>query len=518
MRWNRLHISVAILMAFFVVSCNPGGPQANRSDNSDGKEDAMGDSSGAIGVMPTRISKAAQTFRNQPSPPAGMNVVVVVVDTLRADRLGAYGHSRNTSPRMDAIAREGTLFHRYYAASPWTAPSFGTMFTGMSPAMHRGGTVLNASDNPRLRGTARRLKGFSLYPVRADIQTVAEQLSCCVDASAAFVSNPFLHPSLGFNRGFGTYDYQTKARKAVDITDAAIDWLKAHAEKQVFAVVHYMDTHQPYAPDESLRREFFPMDGGRLTPAITRKVGELREMMLKENELAFLRGVYDAQVHTVDQHIGRLYDAMAGLQLLDNTWLVITADHGEEHFDHGSFFHGLQYTDEVIRVPLIIRAPGGQWGANNQVAYSACQMDLAPTLLDVFGVSTPASMEGKSLIPLMTGEEKHDRTCYMEMSMLRDAVHSNIENRFRKHALFDGRYKVIQSMDGSSTEVYDLDMDALEQAPIPPAHPGAYKSIRALHQYVRNRQPALEKIPISDGPTRLPEDVSESLENLGYVQ
>ena len=470
------------------------------------------------GVIPKRLAIAARNFRNQSKSPLGINVVVIVVDTLRADRLGAYGYDKNTSPRIDAFASESTLFHRFYAASPWTAPSFATMFTGMSPSLHQGGQVVNDSDNSALRNRAQTLNGFSLYPIRADIRTLAEQLNCCVDVSAAFVSNPFLHPSLGFNRGFTNYNYRMKRRPAKEITDAAISWIQTNAMRQFMTVIHYMDTHQPYDPDESLRAAFFPMDGGRLTKTITQSFGELQRMKLTPTELAFLRGLYDAQINTVDTQIGRVLDAMAALDLMNNTWIIITADHGEEQFDHGSFFHGLQYTDEVVRVPLIIRAPGGQWGAGNEIAYSACQQDLNPTILGFYDAVTPAYVTGKSLMPMMTGTEKKDRTCFMEMSMLRDAKNSNIENRYRKHAIFDGRYKAIQSLDGSETAVYDLDNDALEQHPLTPFHPGAWKTLRGLYQYVENRKPAIDRLRLPAVPTVLPDEASESLKNLGYIK
>ncbi|MBN2717488.1 MAG: sulfatase [Deltaproteobacteria bacterium] len=507
-----------LILAVMLISVLGCGGEEKGSSSKGASIPSKADVRNDRGVMPTWLGSAARQFKDQPSPPLGINVVLIVVDTLRADRLGAYGYSKNTSPRIDAIAKESTLFYRYYAASPWTAPSFGTMFTGMSPSLHMGGQVLNENDAPVQKQSARSLGGFSLYPLRSDIKTLAEQLDCCVDSSAAFVSNPFLHPSLGFNRGFSTYSYHVTHRPAKDITDDAIAWVKQNAQHQFFTVIHYMDTHQPYAPDQSFRREFFPMDGGRLDTSVQQSFGQLQRMNLTADELAFLKGLYDAQIHTVDAQIGRVVDTMASLDLLDNSWLIITADHGEEHFDHGSFFHGLQYTDEVVRIPLIIRAPGGQWGAGNQVAYSACQQDLSPTIMGIFGTMAPSQAEGKSLMPLMTGEEKADRTCYMEMSMLKDARGSNIENQYRKHALFDGRYKVIQSLDGSDTRVYDLDNDALEKHMLSASHPGAFKSIRALHQYVRNRQPSLDKRPLTNAPATLPDDVGESLKNLGYVR
>ncbi|MBN2528478.1 MAG: sulfatase [Deltaproteobacteria bacterium] len=472
----------------------------------------------SLGVPPEQLFAAAAAFRDQPSPPAGMNVVMIVVDTLRADRLGAYGYGRDTSPNIDAIAREGTLFQRFYAASPWTAPAFGTLFSGMSPALHMGGRILDNRDNPALKETALSRVGISLYPLRTDIKLLAEAMSCCVDTSAAFVSNPFLHPSLGFDRGFALYDYRQKNRAGGEIADRAIAWLKDNAQKQFFSLIHFMDTHQPYNPDEKYRRRFFPMDSGRLTKSVTQKVSELKEMHLTDTELAFLKGIYDAQIREVDAQIGRIVDAMAALGLSDNTWLIVTADHGEEHFDHGSVFHAMQYTDEVIRVPLIIRAPGGKWGAGNQVVYSACQQDVMPTILNLYDAEIPLGIEGQSLLPMMTGKSKTDRQCYMENSLVRDVHQSSLEDQFRKHAWFDGRYKVIQTLNGNETRIYDMDNDALERHPLRAKHPASVKTVRSMFQYMKDRKPLLEQITLPNAPTRLPDDVNKSLENLGYMQ
>lgn len=464
------------------------------------------------------LVQAARQFRDVDAPPTGSNVVLIVIDTLRADRLGSYGYSKNTSPHMDKIAAEGTSFHRFYAASPWTAPSFGTLFTGVSPSIHMGGQVMNYTDDKSDQTKTKRIRGLSLYPIVPQVKTLAELLTCCVDITAAIINNPFLHPVLGYDRGFREYKYNIESRPGTAVSDDAIQWLKAHAREQFMLLVHYMDPHHPYAPDEKYREEFFPMDAGRLKNPIEQKAKELRKMQLKPNELAFLRGLYDAQIREVDTQVGRVVDAMASLGLLDNTWLVITSDHGEAHFEHRSFFHGMQYEDEVTRVPLIIRAPGGMWGAGNQVAYSASHRDILPTILDWFGIEVPPVVTGKSLIPLMTGEEKADRDCYMEMSMMRDDPRSQLEQRYRKRALFDGRYKIIQSLDGVSTKLYDLDRDPPEQTPLPHTYPAYFKSVRRLYTFVSAQQRRIEKLDASGDVKTLPADVGESLKNLGYME
>ena len=153
------------------------------------------------------------------------------------------------------------------------------------------------------------------------------------------------------------------------------------------------------------------------------------------------------------------------------------------------------------------------------MAYSACQQDLLPTILAWYDIDVPANVTGKSLLPLMTGVEKSDRGCYIEMSMLKDDKRSNIANRYRKHAFVDGRYKAIQSLSGANTVVYDLDNDALEQHPLNPnTHPGFWKTLKALYQHDLNRKAVLQSIPIPGRPIRLPDDVGQSLKNLGYVQ
>ncbi|MBN2672683.1 MAG: sulfatase, partial [Deltaproteobacteria bacterium] len=505
---QKIKYSIGVFVACLVCACAP--PRADESNSSDNAVPQPSQAS-TITLPDSPLPKASAAFRDADAPPLGSNVVIVVVDALRADRLGAYGYSKNTSPMIDELAAQGTLFHRFYAAAPWTAPAFGTIFTGVAPSVHWAGKVVSAEDAPALKTHTKQIHGFSLYPIASQVQTMAEALSCCVDITGAIVSNPFLHPSLGYNRGFTEYDYDMLARDAQTVSDHAITWLNAHAQQQFMLLIHYMDVHQPYAPDLSYQKEFFPMDAGRIQIPMELPLAQLQKMKLTSTELAYIKGLYDAEIRKVDTHLGRVIDTMKTLGLLENTWLVITADHGTEHNDHGSFYHGLQYEDEVTRIPLIVRAPGGIWGAGNQVVYSASQQDLMPTVLDWFGVKAPAYVEGRSLVPLMTGDEKKDRPCYMEMSRMRDDPRSNIEKRFRKRALFDGRYKTIQTEDSAQAWLYDLDRDPEERLSLPPRYPAFVKSVRQLEREVARQLERAESIGASSKIQTLPNDVGESL-------
>jgi choline-sulfatase len=423
-------------------------------------------------------------------------VVLVIVDALRADAVGSYGYPRHTTPAIDAIAREGVLFERFYAASSWTLPSVASILTGVSPSAHGAGYPVFA---PWKTGTK----------VRADIPLLAEKLPGIY--SAAIVNNTFLMPIYGFQRGFALYDARrsgfTWNRSATTTTNAAIGLLKAHEEGGLFLLVHYFDPHSPYTPPAELAARFAQGAQGTMD---LRSKARFREMyegryVPPEPERLYLRGMYDGEVAYADQQIGRLVDWMRRRGMLDDTWLVITADHGEEHFDHGSFEHGHRFEDEVARVPLVVRAPGGAWHAGERIAASARQVDLLPTVLEIFGRKPDPSLEGESLLPFVGDAKRRDRPCYMEFH----------KRGAQQRALFDGRYKIIAPVDGGEGYFYDLKADPGERTRLDSKDPRYAGLMSAMERYRKERIRAAKEmgeVP-SMSPTML-----NSLQSLGYVR
>ncbi|MCP4604646.1 MAG: sulfatase-like hydrolase/transferase [Proteobacteria bacterium] len=439
-------------------------------------------------------------------PPKGRRVVLVVVDALRADRLGCYGYKRQpTTPTIDRLAGEGVLFEKFYAASPWTAPSFGSILTGVSPEIHRNGKWLrNETESTEWIGAV------ALEPLNPAVSTLAELLE--EKSTAAFITNTFLHEKMGFARGFDHYDYEKaslkKSRRADVITDATVAWLKKHSNDEFFVLVHYFDPHVSYDPPPQYLKMFAPEPKGRVTAPFPKKK-KVEAFMLgpTSEEKDFIKGLYNGEVRFVDDQLGRLVESMKQLGMLDDTWLVVTSDHGEEHYDHGAFDHGHRFEDEVMRVPLIIRPPGGKWAAGIRIGFSCSHVDLMPTILEWFSIDLPEYLEGRSLMPMITAKETSHRAAYMEY---------NLYGKYG-HAYYDGRYKIIKFENVNEGFMYDVDEDPLEKEKLGSDHPAFVKLNKAMEEYRGNRPLNLVKKSKKTDAVILPKDVEESLRNLGYL-
>jgi arylsulfatase A-like enzyme len=442
--------------------------------------------------------------------PSADNVLLIVIDALRADRLGCYGYSEQpTTPTLDHLAGQGILFETFHAASPWTAPSFATLLTGVAPTIHGTGKWLKgqelaAADEIWARGKVK------MQPIRREIALLPE-LATAV-RSAAFVTNSFLDAELGFARGFDHYDFElgglNDTRRADAVTEAALEWITANKEQPFFVLLHYFDPHMSYDPPEEYRNMFAPGSMARVAVPFT-DLKNARNGTFKPTpeERDFIGGLYNGEVRFVDDQIGLLLQALRGMDLLDDTWVVVTADHGEELFDHGSFEHGHRYEEEVTRVPLIIKAPGG-WGAGRRIAASASHVDLMPTILEWFSVDVPDQVMGRSIVPLLAGREENDRPAYMEYNLFWKA----------QRALFDGRYKLIEPEDGSPGIMYDLEQDPGEREPLGFDHPHYKVLDRQLGAVLQALSARTAALGDESEPIQLPEEMEESLRDLGYIQ
>ena len=296
----------------------------------------------------------------------GANVLLVTIDTLRADRLGAYGYGPAETPRIDRLARQGVHFKQVVSPMPLTLPSHTSLMTALSTAEH------GVRDNG----------AFELAPAHT---TLAERLTASGYESAAFVAAFVLHSRWGLARGFAHYDDDFEydqpggipgqvERRAEAVVDAALAWLREPRqprEAPFLAWVHLYDPHAPYAAPESWDSRF----PGR---------------------------PYDAEVAYTDAQIGRLLDGLEAAGTLENTLVVITADHGEGLGEHGEPGHGMFLYDTTLMVPLVIRLPDAQV-AGREVAEQVRLIDVAPTILELVGVMPPDSYAGESLTPFFSG-------------------------------------------------------------------------------------------------------------------
>jgi arylsulfatase A-like enzyme len=323
------------------------------------------------------------------------NVLLAVIDTLRADRLGCYGNPRGLTPAIDGLAEEAALFEAASAHAPWTLPSTASLLTGLLPEQHGAGG--------RLGAFTRLAKG---------VPTLAEHFRAAGYATAAVVNVSFLGPDFGLARGFEHHDLEAyesnrKMRRADATTDAALGWLGAErGERPFFLLVHYFDPHALYDPPQPFRRRFARApdreDGGFAFGTRAQMV-ELRagRLPLDPATLERAEALYDAEVAFTDAHVGRLLSGLDRLGLTERTVVVLTADHGEEFLDHQGFEHGHTLYAELLHVPLVIRAPGL---AALRCASGVGLVDVAPTVCELAGLAPLPGAGGASLLPLLQGE------------------------------------------------------------------------------------------------------------------
>ncbi|UCE87113.1 MAG: sulfatase [Deltaproteobacteria bacterium] len=318
--------------------------------------------------------------RGDPARPA--SAVLIVIDTLRADHLGAYGHARPTSPNIDRWSKRGALFEQALASSPWTLPSFGAIYTGRHPSQHRAGQLIVRQPPER---TFARLD--------AATPTLAERLSERGYATAAVVTNPFLHPSFGIARGIESYDYvrgdARRNRRASAVVDRALRWLDGRDARPFLLVVHCFDPHLAYDPPPSVRGRFTAGYTGSLelplNPLLQIRAGRVE---LDAADRRFIEAAYDEELLFVDAQVGRLLDGLEARGLLTDTLVMLTSDHGEEFFEHDGFEHGHSAYQELLHVPLVVWGPGVRPG---RISPPVSHVDLVPTLLDALGQPVPES-------------------------------------------------------------------------------------------------------------------------------
>jgi arylsulfatase len=329
-----------------------------------------------------------------PDRPRPKHVLLIVIDTLRADHLSCYGYERATSPEIDRLASQGARFAWPSVQYTMTSPSMASILTGTYPTTHN------------------LVSCRTILPALS--RTLAESLLEHGLKTSAVVSNPNLARGFQFDQGFVDYDEQFgeggKMPGSV-VTDRALAWLQRHDGSPFFLYVHYLDPHSKYEPPPPFRGRFetdqFTARHAQVKLSIRRNgKGEIPEDAVIENgatdaDLYVAR--YDEEILTVDHEVGRLLEGLTRAGLADDTAVILTADHGESLLEHEIYFnHGKQTYEDVARVPLIVRWPKGVT-AGAVVDQPVESIDLAPTILDMLGAPLHGTLEGRSLVSLLLG-------------------------------------------------------------------------------------------------------------------
>jgi len=313
----------------------------------------------------------------------GSNVVLFVVDTLRARNVGVYGYGRDTTPAMDALGKAGAIFSHAYAPSPWTLPSLATIFTARHPSAH--GTV-----HPDSR-------------LDANIQSLATILQEAGYETGAFVHSAYPVLTMGFERGFDHVETRRPGH-----TQSIRKWIEQQKDGPFFVWIHYADPHVPYIMEREFDGFFVPEkvnDNLPIAEYWNQLQCQQRYDADVDGKVAALRmAFYDSKVRQADSRVGEIVDEIARLGLTDKTLFAVTADHGEEFFEHRGCDHGQSLYDEVLHVPLLFTLPGFI-PAGTIVSQQVRLMDVAPTIVDAVGLGAKVStFEGTSLVDYMRGD------------------------------------------------------------------------------------------------------------------
>ena len=424
------------------------------------------------------------------------NVVLVSIDSLRADHLHCYGYPRPTSPTLDRLAAEGARFATAYSVSSWTLPSHATMLTGLYPLSH-----VAIESNRRISPHA---------------PTLATELRRTGFATAGFVSYEFLRRRYGFDTGFDLYDDFTTdldteaeertARTGPRLNQQIIPWIEAHHDRPFFLFVHYFDVHWDYDPPPPYDTMFDPdYEGPDLRPYLDNPA--IHRGMPKRH-LEHLIALYDGEIRFTDDVLRQVVESLERSGIADDTLLIVTADHGDEFFEHGDIGHTKTLYDEVTHIPLIVRWPRGIPGGRS-IDVPVSLVDLAPTVYQILGLEPPPGLEGDSLVPLLVGGERPARPIYAHL-----ATRKRENNWAMVRA---GSTKYLQHLAMPRAELYDLDVDAHEGRNQFGAAPGR-PLVDSLFTWLQQEWMDYRRLPQKEHHIVVDEHNTAKLRALGYVE
>lgn len=469
----------------------------------------------------TRAPSNEPATESAAPPPTRPNVLLYLIDTLRADRVGTYGYPRPTTPTLDALAAEGVVFEQAYAPGPWTLPSVVSLMLSQPMCRH----------------------GVEVDGVRIDAQAtpLAEVMRRNGYATASFIANTYAGRLSGLERGFDTY------RGPVDDAGQLVgDFLDESGDEPFFIYVHDVRPHDPYqASRESLApfgdvdsktrkkmrnrslkyRQLTRTDFANGTPVgSTDNTREQRVALARLDQIRDAYGVaYDARVREADEHVARTLEELDERGRLDDTLIIVLSDHGEELGEHGGWLHDQSVYDELVRAPLVVRLPQGEHGGE-RIETIVSLLDVAPTIADLAGVAVPEdAFEGRSLAPLLAGTTAARDTARdtpLVTSMRRN--HKKYYRPWKKTrgdqnlVVRDGPWKAIWNVEPNTVELYDLSADPGERRNLSREHPAIAQRLAA---HARAYLARCQERRGQPQPTtaELSEEAAERLRALGYV-
>jgi len=422
-------------------------------------------------------------------PPRPRNVILILVDTLRADRLGAWGYARPTSPNLDAFARESVQFKNARSQASCTFPSANSILTSRWPAAFLG-------------------QPDQAMGIPAEVPSLAEILrargfhTVAISASAVVRKSPSrFNPKGGFDRGFDVFQEDCVWQPAECVNREASAHLR-RGEKPLFLYLHYIDPHGPYRPPPAWQHRFAT---GNPEKEWVRKgdpnpIGDWLykgkpNPGLTPGDLRYLKDLYDEEIAYFDSQFAALLRSLRGSGLLEDSLVVLTSDHGEEFLEHGDVKHCRNVFDTTIHVPLVLRIPGAR---PKTVSRPVQNLDLVPTILDYLeGGARGYRFDGQSLREEIDGDAGPEELQHSLMGGLR--------------SVSDGRFKLIQDLGGKPPALFDLRSD-----------PGETRNVLAAERraYARLRDDLAAWLARTEGKGKVDEalEAQRRLKSLGYIE
>jgi arylsulfatase A-like enzyme len=430
----------------------------------------------------------------QPARPDAPSLIVLLVDTLRADRLGCYGASPSPTPALDALARRGRVFDVAIAQSSWTMPSAASILTGLNPRSHG---VNGSSRDPSA--------AVDRLWLADGLTTLAEHAQASGITTVAVSTNPLVGAATNFTQGFETFVELPRDERgrnwapAGTVNETFLAWLRANRAHRFLAYLHYLEPHDPYTP----RARPAPPPGappevvdGHIS-ALAMAVNDGKRPPLPPEQVAYLRALYDGEIREWDEGLAHLLAGIEALGMTDQLRILVVADHGEQFQEHGQLKHGVDVYDETLRVPLIMAGPGV---TPARIAAPAEGIDVFPTACALLDLPVPGALTGINLL----GDPPADRTIVSELRQ---------GDPGEQIALRAGHWKLIHTPATRRSELYDLVADPGERTNQWDAAAEGSALLARLHAWVAAAPPP---------PARAPEAATEPavrdrLRALGYA-
>lgn len=417
------------------------------------------------------------------------NIVMILIDTLRADHLGCYGYQRETSPNMDAFAAGAVVFKNAISTSSWTSPAVASFFTGQYPYV----------------------MGYEDRAVVLDDKflCLAEILRASGYATRGVISHLYISGDLGFDQGFDTFDEENAQGhghvSSPSVTDKGIELIDELKDEKFFLFLHYFDPHCDYILHEPY--DFYPDYAGPLYSG--QKIQDLRDAArdMSADDIRYLNALYDSEIRFTDEHIGRLLDHLKATGLYDDALIVIVADHGEEFAGRGNAWIGHTRTvyQELVHVPFMIKLPGAAGACVVDTCVSL--LDFMPTVIASAGLKVPAGYEHDGRAIDITGESENPRSVVITETRRWGTQRGVIENG----------WKLLNDPTARTFRLYNLKVDPGELEDVSEANDEVMRRLKAaLFNWDYDVGMKRSKFRISH--PKLSEEQIEKLKSLGYIR